>query len=62
MCTVGKRAKEAFVVGRTDYHTVLRHVLARDLQPTTGGSTKIDAASCRLEERVLLVQLDELEG
>ena len=48
--------------GRTDYDTVLGHVLARDLQPTTGGSTKIDTASCRLEERVLLVQLDELEG
>lgn len=37
-------------------------MLASNLQPTTGRSTKIDAASRGLEEVVLLVELNELEG
>ena len=45
----------------TDNDAVHRHVLAGYLQPTTRSSTQVDATSCALEERELLVQLDELE-
>ena len=47
---------------RTDNDTVYGHVLARNLEPSTRGSAKIDTTFCRLEEVVLLVQLYELEG
>ena len=47
---------------RTNDDTVIRHMLASNLQPTTGRSAKIDAASCSLEEVVLFVELNELEG
>ena len=47
---------------RTDDDTVIRHMLASNLQPTTRRSTKIDAASCSLQKVVLLVELNELEG
>ena len=47
---------------RTNDDTVIRHMLASNLQPTTGRSAKIDAASRGFEEVVLLVELNELEG
>ena len=47
---------------RTDDDTVIRHMLASNLQPATGRSAKIDAASRGFEEVVLLVQLYEPEG
>lgn len=37
------------------------HVFGGDLQPTTGSSTQIDEASCRLEKVELLVELHKLE-
>ena len=53
---------ETDAVRRTDNDTINGHVLARNLEPSTRGSAKIDTTFCRLEEVVLLVQLDELEG
>lgn len=47
---------------RTDYDTVNRHILARNLQPTTRRSTEIDTTSCGFQERVFLVELYKLEG
>ena len=49
-------------LGRTDDETVLWHVLASNLEPTSRSSTKIDTASCRLQKLELLVELNELEG
>ena len=48
--------------GRTDNNAVYRHVLARDLQPTSWCSTQIDTTSRGLKEGVLFVELNELEG
>jgi hypothetical protein len=44
-----------------DNNTVLRHIFACYLKPTTRCRAKIDTASCRLEKRILFVQLDEFE-
>lgn len=49
------------VEGLTDYNTVRRHVLASDLEPSSGSSTQIDTAPSILEEVVFFVELDELE-
>lgn len=46
----------------TDDETINRHIFTGYLQPTTRSSTQVDTASCGLEERVLFVKLDKLEG
>jgi hypothetical protein len=46
---------------RTDNKTIRRHILACNLQPTSWRGAKVDAAFCALEERVFLVELNELE-
>ena len=55
----GERRKAKTV--RTDNNTVQGHILARDLQPTARSRTQIYTASCGLQKRVFLVELDELE-
>lgn len=44
-----------------DDERVERHSFGCDLQPPSRCSAQVDAASGRLEERVLFVELDELE-
>jgi hypothetical protein len=46
----------------TNDQTLDRHGLGGDLHPRTGRGTQIDETSRLLEEAILLVQLDQLEG
>ena len=46
---------------RTNDQTAHGHRLAHNLEPTPGRSAKIYATSCGFQERVFLVQLDQLE-
>ena len=45
-----------------DNDAVYGHVLAGNLEPTTGGSTQVDGATRGFEKGILFVELDELEG
>ena len=49
-------------VDTDDDRVLLRHLLGRDLQPTSRSGTQIDDTFGRGEKVVFAVQLDELEG
>ena len=46
---------------RTDDDTIRGHILASDLEPTSGCGAQVDTTSCRSQEVVLFVQLYQLE-
>lgn len=56
-----KYYSEPYYLARTDDDAVRRHILACNLQPTSRRRAKINTTSSSFEERVFLVELNELE-